>query len=58
MQFTIHLRESQPGGQYTASATLYYAPPLPEADSDQPDQPARQLPDPLIVDRAAVTFEI
>jgi hypothetical protein len=70
MQFTLHLRENQPGGRYTASASLYYAAPLPEpaesasepeSASKQTDHPGEQtlkLGDPLIVDRAEAFFEV
>jgi hypothetical protein len=54
MEFNMHLREPNPGGEYTVETVIYYQK-LPA----QGDIPAEELlPDPLIVDRRNATFSI
>ena len=56
MEFTMHLRQAEPGGEYRLNAVLFYTDPLPEP---QPGEQAPiQLPDSTEVDRAEVTFTI
>jgi hypothetical protein len=52
LEFTMHLRETEPGSQYTLESIIYYQK-LPE----QRDVPIEMpLPDPMIVDRQKVAF--
>ncbi|MBN2149333.1 MAG: hypothetical protein JW726_18240 [Anaerolineales bacterium] len=52
LELTLHLRQPHPGASYTLAATLYYQK-LPTQDDE-----LSQMPEPLIVDRSQVTFEI
>jgi hypothetical protein len=62
MDFTVHLRADVIGGQYTASATVYYyeqEPPNPEGENGEPEDQPAQLPTEIkVVDKAHTTFEI
>jgi hypothetical protein len=47
MDFTVHLRAGEIGGQYLASATVYYyeqEPPNPEGEKGEPENQSAQLP--------------
>ncbi|NJD60166.1 MAG: hypothetical protein FIA98_12295 [Anaerolineae bacterium] len=52
LEFTMHLRQPQPGSEYSVEAVVYYQK-LPEATSSPIDIP---LPEPLIVDRQRTKF--
>jgi hypothetical protein len=53
IELTMHLREAEPGSEYTIDSTIYYQS-LPEpGDAPAMDIP---LPDPMIVDRQKKTF--
>jgi hypothetical protein len=54
MELNMHLREDQPGGEYTLEAVLYYQR-LPEMKEDAPPEAP---PEPLIVDRSKISFTI
>ena len=62
MDFTVHLRADEIGGQYLASATVYYyeeEPPNPEGENGEPENRPAQLPSQIkIVDEARTVFEI
>ena len=62
MDFTVHLRADVIGGQYTASATVYYyeqEPPNPEGENGEPENQPAPLPTKIkVVDEAQTTFEI
>ena len=52
LEFTMHIRETEPGGEYTLESIVYYQR-LPEPVDVSMETP---LPDPIIVDRHIVTF--
>jgi hypothetical protein len=52
LEFTLHLRAGSPPGEYTLQVVVYYQK-LPG-----PDQPDAPIPEPLIVDRDQITFQI
>lgn len=53
MEFTMHLRQAQPGGEYTLTATVFYP------QESQPQQEAAPtLPDRLVVDQRSIHFHI
>jgi hypothetical protein len=52
LDFTMHLREAEPGREYTVEAILYYQQ-LPAPTEVPKDIP---LPDPMVVDRRKSTF--
>ncbi len=54
VEFTMHLRQPEPDGEYTIVAEVYYQQ-LPEPSDKPMDLP---LPPPLIVDRKAITFRL
>jgi hypothetical protein len=66
MNFNMHLRQAQPGGQYTVSAVLFYSDPFPEPNQNEegldPELPAPEVPLPLpetrITDKAETTFSV
>jgi len=62
MDFTVHLRADKIGGEYTASATVYYyeqEPPNPEEKNGEPENQPAPLPTKIkVVDEAQTTFEI
>ena len=66
MEFNMHLRQAQPGGQYMVSAVLYYSDPFPEPRSTEgeqepelsaPEEPL-SLPETRSVDKSETTFSI
>ena len=52
MEFTMHLRTFEPGGEYTLESTVYYQR-LPEPSDTPKDVP---LPEPMIVDCKKTMF--
>ena len=52
LEFTMHLRQAKPSGEYTAKILVYYQK-LPQPSEESAEVP---LPDPLIVDTYMVTF--
>jgi hypothetical protein len=52
LEITMHLRDSEPGHEYTIESTVYYQK-LPEPSNVPVDVP---LPDPMIVDRHITMF--
>jgi len=52
MEFTMHLRTLEPGGEYTLESIVYYQR-LPEPSDTPMEVP---LPEPLIVDRKKTNF--
>ena len=54
LEFTMHLRQVEPGGEYTMEISVYYQK-LPEPSDTPMDVP---LPEPLIVDRNTITFRL
>ena len=62
MDFTVHLRADEIGGQYTASALVYYyeqEPPNPEGKNGEAEDQPSPLPTKMkVVDEAHTTFEI
>ncbi len=56
MEFTMHLRESQPVGEYTVDAIVYYSQIDADALADQEVTPIQA--DEQQVDRAGTTFRI
>ncbi len=60
MEFTMHLRQTEPKGQYHVSAVLYYSEPIPEAKEPQEgiEPEPLKLPASTVVDRAEATFTI
>jgi len=54
MEFNMHLREPQPGGEYTVETIIYYQM-LPTQEDSLSEG---HLPDPVIVDRRKVTFSV
>ena len=56
MEFTLHLREPEPGGSYQVKAVLFYTEPIPEPKEGETEPP--ELPEPQIVDRAETRFEV
>lgn len=53
LELNLHLRQAEPGEEYTLLAVLYYQK-LPNADQDPIELPAERL----IVDRKQVSFKI
>lgn len=62
MDFTVHLRSDDIGGEYRASVTVYYYEqelPNPEGENGEPEDQPAQLPSKIkIVDEAHTVFEI
>ncbi len=66
MEFNMHLRQAQPGGQYTVSAVLFYSDPFPEpgmnVEGQEPElsgsKETLSLPETRIVDKAETIFSI
>ncbi len=58
MEFTMHLRQPETGGQYHLSAVLFFTDPLPRPEGAQPVPIPAKLPEPQVVDRAEVVFEV
>jgi hypothetical protein len=58
MELTMHLRQAKPGGRYHLSAVLFFTPPLPTPDGSESGKLPLELPEPLVVDRAELDFEI
>ena len=54
MEFNMHLREPEPGGEYTVETIIYYQN-LPTQGESLSEE---LLPDPLVVDRRKVTFSV
>ncbi len=56
MEFTMHLREPQPGGDYRLEATVLYS----DLDLDDPPAEGEAAPVPTIqiADRVSITFTI
>lgn len=52
LEFTMHLRETEPGSEYTLESIVYYQS-LPEPSAIPMETP---LPDPIIVDHQKATF--
>jgi hypothetical protein len=52
LEFTMHLRESEPGSEYTIESIIYYQK-LPEPNDVPMEVP---LPEPIIVDHQKATF--
>ena len=54
MEINMHLREAQPGGEYSLQVVVYYQklPPVGE------ESEVKEQPDPLIVDRGQTNFTI
>jgi len=52
LEFTMHMREPEPGSKYTLESIVYYQR-LPEPSDVPMETP---LPDPTIVDRQKATF--
>ena len=57
IDITMHLAQAETGGEYTARAVLYYLPDISEPSTEKDDEPL-QLPEPMVVDRAELTFSI
>jgi hypothetical protein len=58
MEFTTHLREPEPSGQYTLSVVLFYTDPLPLSQPGEGDQVPLELPERTVVDRMETVFEV
>jgi hypothetical protein len=64
MEFTIHLRTPQTGGEYRVSSKVYYTQmDLPEQNNPSREQPTQKPPPPppteiMVVDTATTTFKI
>ncbi len=56
MEFNLHLREQQPGGEYTVQAILFYTEPIPEPKEGE--EVPLQLPEPVFVDQKEINFTI
>jgi hypothetical protein len=56
MEFTIHLRRSNPAGSYKLQAILFYTEPLPQPDEGEQIQ--LEMPASTEVDRAEVDFTV
>ena len=54
MEFNMHLREPQPGGEYTVETIIYYQ----KLPTQEESLSEGLLPDPVIVDRRKVTFSV
>jgi len=54
LEFTMHLRQVEPGAELNLETTVYYQK-LPEPSDTPVEIP---LPDPLIVDHNAITFSL
>jgi hypothetical protein len=54
MEINMHLREANPGGEYSLQAVLYYQKLLPVGEQPAPEE----QPEPLIVDRGQTSFTI
>jgi hypothetical protein len=52
MEFTMHLRQPEPGSEYSVDTWVYYQR-MPEPSEIAVEIP---LPDPMIVDRSKTTF--
>lgn len=52
LEFTMHLRQVEPGSEYTIESVVYYQK-LPEPSDVPMDVP---LPEPMVVDRRKATF--
>jgi hypothetical protein len=52
MEFTMHLRQPEPGSEYTLEITVYYQK-LPEPSDEPIEMP---LPEPMVVDRRSTSF--
>jgi hypothetical protein len=52
LELTMHLREPEPGGEYTVETTVYYQK-LPQPSESDVEI---QLPEPMIVDQRKTTF--
>jgi hypothetical protein len=52
LEFTIHLRNAEPGSEYTMESIVYYQK-LPEPSEDSVDV---DLPEPMVVDHQKATF--
>ena len=52
LEMTMHLREEQPGGEFTIHCLLYYQ----DAPSPEPVEPMIQYPPPKVVDQRQVSF--
>jgi hypothetical protein len=52
MEFTLHLRQVEPGGEYNLESVVYYQK-LPEPSDEPVEVP---LPEPLVVDRRKLAF--
>jgi hypothetical protein len=52
LEFTLHLRQVEPGSEYTIESVVYYQK-LPEPSDEPVDVP---LPEPMVVDRRKTTF--
>ena len=57
MEFTMHLRHSDPHGRFQGDAVLFYSEPL-QSDKEGEPQPAPPAPQHKVVDRARATFSI
>ena len=52
LEFVLHMREAEPGGEYTLECMVYYQK-LPEPSNTTMEI---TLPEPIIVDRQKATF--
>ena len=52
LELTIHLREPEPGSEYSVETSVYYQK-LPQPSEEEVEV---QLPEPMIVDRQKTTF--
>ena len=58
MEINMHLRQPETQGCYRLSAVLFFTRPLPEPQGKESGQKAIELPEPMVVDRAEIEFEI
>jgi hypothetical protein len=58
MEINLHLRQQNPQGKFRLSAALFFSPPLPESKGQETENLALELPEPMVVDRAEIDFEI
>ncbi|MBN2146084.1 MAG: hypothetical protein JW726_01805 [Anaerolineales bacterium] len=54
MEINMHLREAEPGGNYTVQAVVYYQKLPPVGEESEP----QAIADPLVVDRGQTSFTI
>jgi hypothetical protein len=58
MEFVMHLRQPEPGGQYHLRAVLFFTPPFPEPQADMSADVPLHLPERTVVDEAEIEFVI